>query len=183
MLRIIFGLILGIATILCCSSNKALISAASSGDSCRLFRKEFSIDTSTYKEFSKHLSEFFQSENAFDLLFIKMKGGNHPASELKRWYITDDVVHEMTLTGSGKRTDTFGSNAGKILELATSVENGEYLQVCPYSSNNDSFLLLIKINSTVTFKYASTESDYRGLPISERNKILNVIRLVTFLNS
>lgn len=31
-------------------------------------------------------------------------------------------------------------------------------------------------------KYASTESDYRGLPTGERNKILNVIKLVTFLN-
>ena len=165
------------------SSGRPSISNSTFGDSCKLYAQEFSIDISTYKHFEEPLSDFFESNNRFDGLFIKMKGGNPSASIMKRWFIENESVYKVEWSHGQKRTDLLTKNIWELLQLADLVESGDFLQLCPYSTNNDSYLILFKHNSVVKFKFSSTSKDYQALPDNDRNRISNVINLLAFLDS
>lgn len=184
MVRILLLCFFSFVIVFC--SNSSLKRGQLSGiaeDSCKLYNQEFSVETATFKEFKEPLSDFFNSENRFDLLFIKMKGGNHSESEMKRWFIKDEIAYKIAWTQGKRQMDLINVGTEKIVELANTIESGDYMQICPYSTNNDSYLILIKSNSVLKFKYTSTDKDYQGLSLTERNKISNVVNLLSYLNS
>lgn len=172
-----------LAALLCCNSVRLPQSNSSNEDDCKIFSQEFSVDASTYKEFSGPISDFLKSENQLDIMCINMKGGNHVASEMTRWLVEDGIMYKSTWSQGKKEKDSIVVDNERMIEFAESIERGDFMQMCSYSTNNDSYLIMIKSNSEVKFKYTSTGKNYHALPTSERDKILNVINLLTYLNS
>lgn len=124
-------------------------------EDCELFEKKVLVIASDYPQFEEALNSFYSDSNVYDYIHIKIVGGNKQKSGLTRvfksaeqWnYIIyeDKVVEEGVLKEGVNTLDLHLGN----------VKKGEFINICPYSSLNNTHIYMIKDKNTIKFKLIS----------------------------
>lgn len=161
-----------------CNINKSKKSETNNtlNSRCQLLSMDFTIDYSTMKDFEKEIRSYFNDEYYYDILVVFMKGGNHQLSYLHRWYLQEEKSWTMLNIKNGLKTKKVVEEfPKKTIPLINNITNGNFVQVCDYSSNNDTYLYLIKENANIKIKYISSSSTHFELSQKDKNKIKNII--------
>lgn len=174
-----------IITLLGCKSLEDKIDRSQKENNCVLINKEFSIGSKTFKFFKEEIDSFFDSKKSFEILIIDYSGGNQKKHELMRWSFdrrSDFIDNTIIIGKEKKKYQLVEYDFKKITDYLSLLNSGSFMQICPrYSSNNDTYTILIKENSTLRFKYISSSNDYSILKNQEKKKIKSAITFIEYI--
>lgn len=162
-----------------CKIPQNNVERADNFSKCKLHEQQFDIDLTGYKEFNSELTDFFNTtSNEYDILKIFMRGGNHQDSYLKRWFINEKQKWmRVDQKDTEKARLVSGISPEGIDDLLGTISTGSFMQTCNYSSNNDSYIYLIKRLDKIKFQYFTSSADYNSLGDSDKDKVYNAIRV------
>lgn len=119
----------------------------------------------------------------FDAMIIEMKGGEPEPSYLKRWTLTNGELFKTEMIKSSRSIERVSSiNVSELAKLSNEITSESYLQVCPYASDSNLFLFLIKKKSGIFFKYSSSEN-YKSLDKKDLEQIKSAATIFDMLQN
>lgn len=150
---------------------------------CELLTIDFEIDSKGFRVVEDELNDFLSSPYSYEIMIVEIEGGSDNFI-LKRWFV-DEIESNLKMI---KMTPTTKFNQSKILSndflnRIENIEEGNYLQICQYTSRSYSYLIMIKQKSLLKFKYSSSIGGYNFLNQSDKDKIAHSIELIGYLNN
>jgi len=150
---------------------------------CELLTIDFEIESKGFRVVEDELNDFLSSSYSYDIMIVEIESGSDNFI-LKRWFV-GEIESNLKMI---KMTPTTKYNQSKILSndflnRIENIEEGNYLQICQYTSRSYSYLIMVKQESLLKFKDSSSIGSYNFLNQSDKDKIAHTIELIGYLNN
>jgi hypothetical protein len=122
---------------------------------CQLYSVDFNISSEDFPEFSSIINSFYDSQCAFDFVLLKIKGGNPNGSYILRYNYEDEWFYHYKGADDNTKTLKVTADSTIIKGFESFNKIGHFIEICPYSSNNDLYVYMIKKNGEIYAKYQS----------------------------
>lgn len=130
--------------------------AFSQTEECQVHAVGFDVLSKDYSQFSSTIDSYYASEYIHDFLILKIKGGNPIKSFVLRYYL-DNSWHSCSMVGDGSGESSKILPDSVLINQISSIKNvGDYMEICPFSSSNDTYIYMIKRDGEVHVKYQSS---------------------------
>jgi len=146
---------------------------------CNIVRVDLELDSKAYVGFVDDLNSFYKSSYEYDIIMLKVKGGNRNKSYLSRYYFDDKWITYKNEAGKLVDKEEFVIDNLYMDTLLQGMNLGSYLNLCPLSSSNDSYIYMIKKEEKIVFRYhggyplAGKNQDIKGL-----EKVFEMVKLI-----
>ena len=141
---------------------------------CKVYVKVFEIVSKDFPAFENDLNSFYSSINEYDFISLKLKGGSSARSKLTRMYFKGRWMRYVNLGGKDGDVKFVKIDSTAIDSLLKNFADGSFMQVCPYyNSANDTYVIMLKRNEKIFFRFTGENDDYSGLNnLSELVKVI-----------
>lgn len=165
-----------------CNSKKSI---AIQKDSRCIIREmeltEFKISAKDSNVANLEFENFFNSINKYDILMYAGKGGELDY-KIHRWILkSKNLFDHISITNGQKSVTEISINESDIKSLINKLQSNSYFKICGNCFDCENGLLLIK-SDELFFKYHYDGLLYKDLNDVEKNKIIQAIDVLNFLN-
>jgi hypothetical protein len=145
----------------------------SSGQNCDFYSIEnLKLDSSIYMFYNAQYSQFLESKNDIDVYLYKSLGGSNKYTSTRIFKRGERFVVEQIKDGkSVVFQDSSLSFSTKSLSKL-----GDYIGRCDYTSLNEMYLCLIKVNGHFYLKLASSDDNFELFPNESYKDLLLSLR-------
>ncbi|MBT1689149.1 hypothetical protein [Dawidia soli] len=164
-----------------CGSSRSITTVS---HNCNFIQQEFEIDENGFKQFNSELADFLKAHQDFDAMIIEMKGGEHEPSYLKRWTVINGELFKTEMVQASRSVKKMSSIDldELVAKYSDKMSPGSYMQICPYSSDSNLLLFLIRNKNGIFFKYSAAES-YSSLEGKYLKQIKDAVSIFDLLQS
>ena len=122
---------------------------------CKLHRVDFEIIAKDYPKFEEDINSFYSSNYEYDIIYMKIKGGDPSGSLLTRYYLKENWIKYSMFNNSKQIEDTITVDTNLISDIFDEGNKGVFMEVCPFSTSKDTLVYLLKKQGHIFLKYTS----------------------------